>query len=99
MTIDHQSNGADDKRLPATPAQAHARRALEHASLFAVDLALARWSGASAVAKPARAAWLINTQHGLQQWLEAGGFAQGDAIAANDPPLYTVLNKMGSNAV
>lgn len=99
MTIDHHGNGADDNRLPATSAQTHARRAIAHASLFAVDLALARWSGAPAVAMPARTTWLINTQNGLQQWFEAGGFGQADATAANDPPLYTVLNNLGSNAL
>lgn len=109
MDFDHHCGSDRDDRLFDSPADAHARRTQEQASRLAADLAIARWSGAAAVAAPARAVWLVNAQQGLQQWFDAGGFAQDDGAAqvprvapsltGSRPRLYTDFRNAGSKAV
>ena len=91
MTIHH--HGEDQYGMfPATPAEVHARQALEQAARYAADLAIARWSGTPDTVTPARAAWMGRAHQHLQAWLDAGGFAQHEVVepadtAATDTPL------------
>lgn len=97
----------------ATPAERHAERALEQAARFAADVAIARWSGVDGykAVLDARAGWLAKAQDGLKQWLDGGGFAQGEdagvEVPAADAPLtfpgtrplfYTLFRQARSTA-
>lgn len=82
MTIEYHCSSDDGDMFPATPAEAHARHALEQSSFYAATLVIARCTGNADTATPARAAWLARAHGNLQQWLAAGGFAQADAAPA-----------------
>lgn len=92
----HRAQDHDHQLLPETPAQAHARIALEQSAMVSAQLAIARWSNGSLGAHApvyafdavsARGRWYDQVQHQFQHWLERGGFAENGAGDTGAPAI------------
>ncbi|MEO7497294.1 MAG: hypothetical protein ABIT83_16770 [Massilia sp.] len=90
MTIE-RAQDQDQQLPPETPAQAHARVALEQSAMVSARLAIARWSNGSLGAHApvyafdavsARGRWYDQVQNHFQHWLKRGGFTETAAVDA-----------------
>lgn len=89
LSFGNEANVQKQKQPPASIATAVATShkqqvALQYSAILPTRLALMRWTRGGDVPHivalhhplPQRAAWYDQLQHGLQSWLEAGGFHQ-----------------------
>ncbi|WP_317201001.1 hypothetical protein [Janthinobacterium sp.] len=67
----------------------HAQLAVARTALHIAHLAIARWSGgdwqSDAPPASAQSRWLAARDQDFMLWLAAGGFAQADAPAVDEP--------------